>query len=514
MIYWFTRVRKAPGFHTNLVTKLVSNLILILVIISSVGCSNSTDAPHLPTSDQVPSHVPAYEDLDLNDAVSLQEATITWDTYLYELAENNQIISGSFDGVTKTQKVFNAWVLENKYLRVTLIPEWGGRIISIIYKPTGHEQLYQNPVGVPYQIGSGIFYYDWLMVYGGIFPTFPEPEHGKTWLLPWDFQVVSESDQEVIIAMSIIDEIDNPSAPDQYDLGPTGLEVTYYVSVKAGRAAVDTTVVITNKGNESVQYEYWTNTTLAPGSDPENPAATARAEIIAPVEMIKIPGYWEKIASQEDPAGFIDVYQFSNLRQYRNWSEMGIAYAFPDMQGANFWGVINQDNQEGIFRIADNNLTPGLKIWTWGYPHSSIVDPHSTADEARPYIELWAGVTREFWQRSQIPANDRFSFEEIFGPSIGLSDVTHANENFLVNMNNGEKSEINCRLFGFFPDQVVQLSMLIDGEEFSREKIKLDPMKSNDCSVQIPDHDAGQVLKLEIESQSSVLLFDGELALK
>ncbi len=514
MIYWYPRVRITPGFYANLVTKLVALLTLIPVIISAVGCSNSADAPQASNSDQVPSLVPAYEYVTLDDAVSLQESTISWDTYQYELDEHNQIASGSFDGVTKAQKVFNAWVLENKYLRVTLIPEYGGRIISIIYKPTGHEQLYQNPVGVPYQIGSGIFYYDWLMVYGGIFPTFSEPEHGKTWLLPWDFQVVSDSDQEVIIAMSIIDDIDNPSAPVQYDLGPTGLEVTYYVSLRAGRAAVDTTVVITNKGNKSVQYEYWTNTTLAPGSDPENPAATAGAEIIAPVEMIKIPGYWEEIASQEDSAGFIDVYQFSNLRQYRNWPEMGIAYAFPDMQGENYWGVINQDNREGIFRIADNNFTPGLKIWTWGYPRSSIVDPHSTADEARPYIELWGGVTREFWQRSQISANDRFSFDEIFGPSIGLSDVTHANENFLVNMDSGEKSEINCRLFGFFPDQVVQLSMFIDGEEFSSEMIKLDPVKGNDCSVQIPDPAGGQVVKLEIESQRGFLLFDGELVLK
>ena len=47
---------------------------------------------------------------------------------------------------------------------------------------------------------------------------------------------------------------------------------------------------------------------------------------------------------------------------------MGIAYAAPDMQGGNFWGVINHDNQEGIIRIADNKVTPGLKMWTWGYP--------------------------------------------------------------------------------------------------------------------------------------------------
>jgi hypothetical protein len=96
------------------VTKVLSLLILIPVIVLSVGCSNSTDFPQFSTSDQVSSTVQSSEDFVINDAVSLQESTITWDTYQYELTENNQIFAGSYDGATKTQRVFNTWVLENK----------------------------------------------------------------------------------------------------------------------------------------------------------------------------------------------------------------------------------------------------------------------------------------------------------------------------------------------------------------------------------------------------------------
>ena len=253
--------------------------------------------------------------------------SIQWETYRYELTEQFGIVIGSYDGVNKAQRTFQTLVLENEYLRVTLIPEFGGRIISIFYKPTGNEELYQNPVGVPYQIGTGIFYYDWLMVYGGIFPTFPEPEHGKTWLLPWDFQIVNESDQEVTVKMSFRDEIDNPDAPGQYDLGPTGLELAYFVTLEAGRAAVDTEIQITNPGQDSVEYEYWTNATLAPGSDPLDPQTTAGAEIIAPINQIKIPGYWESIAAQENATILSGVYDFKNLKQFQNWPDMGITYA-------------------------------------------------------------------------------------------------------------------------------------------------------------------------------------------
>ena len=106
---------------------------------------------------------------------------------------DNGFVDGSLDPNTIVDRTFKTYVLENRYLKVTLLPEFGGRILSIIYKPTGHEQLYRTEVGVPYGMKAGDFYYDWMMVYGGIFPTFPDAEHGKTWLKPWDFKVVKQT---------------------------------------------------------------------------------------------------------------------------------------------------------------------------------------------------------------------------------------------------------------------------------------------------------------------------------
>jgi hypothetical protein len=478
---------------------------MVLLLIALAACSSATE-PATPT-------LSTDVELVIDDQVSIGESSVNWQTYSYDLTEDNGIVAGSYDGQTKVERTHKSWVLENKFLKVTLVPEMGGRILSLIYKPTGHEELYQNPVGVPYQINTDIFYYDWLMVYGGIFPTFPEPEHGKTWIQPWEFEVVSESDEQVVVAMSIKDDIDNPNAPNQYDLGPTGLEANYTISLKAGRAGVDTTLTLTNPGEEDIAYEYWTNTTLAPGSAPLDPKTTAGAEIIAPVDEIKIPSYWQAIAKQEESAGLNDVYDFVNLRSFENWPDMGIAYAFPDMQGQNFWGVINHDNNEGIFRIADNTVTPGLKIWTWGYPLSTAIDPHATADEARPYIELWAGVTREFWQRTELAAKEQLQIEETYSPSVGLNNVTHANDNFLVNLRPASPTEIECQLFGLYPEQAVNLSMNVDGVDLYEDRITLDPSSGNDCSIEIPNDTLGDTLNLVIKSENGALLFEGAVPL-
>jgi len=118
-------------------------------------------------------HAVAHAASPVPDRVSLRESTMTWSTVKYATDAENGFVGGSLDKNTIVDRTFTTHVLENRYLKVTLLPEFGGRILSIIYKPTGHEQLYRTEVGVPYGIKGGNFYYDWLMVYGGIFPNVP-----------------------------------------------------------------------------------------------------------------------------------------------------------------------------------------------------------------------------------------------------------------------------------------------------------------------------------------------------
>ena len=90
-----------------------------------------------------------------SDNVTLTELTISWSTVKYATDAENGFVSGSLDKNTIVDRTFKAHVLENRYLKVTLVPEFGGRILSIIYKPTGHEQLYRTEVGVPYGMTAG-----------------------------------------------------------------------------------------------------------------------------------------------------------------------------------------------------------------------------------------------------------------------------------------------------------------------------------------------------------------------
>src|SRR6266404_3192104 len=442
------------------------------------------------------------------DRVSLRESTITWSTVKYATNAENGFVSGSLDTKTIVDRTFKTHVIENRYLKVTLVPEFGGRILSIIYKPTGREQLYRTEVGVPYGIKGDTFYYDWLMVYGGIFPTFPDPEHGRTWLKPWDFKVVKESAGEVTVSMSLKDDFEYSAAPRKFR-GSTGIEATYYVTLKADRAALDARVVLKNPQRRTIQYEYWTCTTLAPGSDPKNPKTTGGAEIIAPIQAYSTPD-WSANLSDGDSSSGLGKSRFEKLRYFKNWPTMGIAYAAPDMQGGNFWGVINHDNEEGIIRIADNTVTPGLKMWTWGFPSfTNETDARKDPNEARPYVELWAGVSDQFFHSARLFARSEVSIPETYSPTVGMSNVTHANENILINLS-AEGASVNLQFFSTEPATPLRVSLKRGEAVLFSGGVKADPKNGNRISAPIPAGGSGERVQLTITTAEGKALIAAE----
>jgi hypothetical protein len=350
-------------------------------------------------------------------------------------------------------------------------------------------------------------------VYGGIFPTFPDAEHGKAWLKPWGLKVVKESPGEVTVSMSLKDDFAYSAAPGRFLKGSTGIEATYYVTLKADRAALGARVVLKNPQARTIDYEYWTCTTLAPGSDPKNPRTTGGAEIIAPIEAYSTPRWSANLSDGDESLGS-GRSRFEKLRYFKNWPTMGIAYAAPDMQGGNFWGVINHDNEEGIIRIADNTVTPGLKMWTWGFPSfTNETDARKDPNEARPYVELWAGVSDQFFHRAQLPARGEVSIPETYSPTVGMSNVTDANENILINFS-AEASGVNLQFFSIEPATPLRVTLKRGDAIVFNDAVTADPKNGNRISAAIPAGHSGEQVRLTITTAEGKELIAAETGIK
>jgi len=394
----------------------------------------------------------------LHSQVQLRDTIISWQHHMFELNDDYSVNTYSTNDNDIQQVQFSGKVIENELIRLVVVPEYGARIISFVYKPTNHEYLYQSECGSPYGMNDGNFYYDWLMVYGGIFPTFPEPEHGKTWLLPWNFNVEENTGDSVIISMEYTDTTMFDNTPGQFNNGITNITCRIEVGVYMGSSLWDFNVSLKNNTENDVNYEYWTCTTLTPGSNIGNTGSPLNSEMVVPIENYEAawsPGNWI--------GNYGSLYDFTNINYLSEWDDMGIAYANNLVD--NYWGVINHDNEEGIFRISENIETPGMKFWTWGkYNVDNDLYDFSNGGKDN-YIELWAGVSDAFFTDAILSSLEEISWNEAYCPTVNLAGITKINNQLAVNIGwNQDNKSLYYELLAFNPNLDYRVNMYLTGE--------------------------------------------------
>ncbi|MEK6721884.1 MAG: DUF5107 domain-containing protein [Chloroflexota bacterium] len=99
--------------------------------------------------------------------------------------------------------------LENAALRVTVLPDVGGRIHELVDKATGRDLLWHNPRTVPRPAPYGAHFDDWWS--GGWDEIFPSgdrgtlngellPYMGELWCVPWNAAMTTDEDTASITA--------------------------------------------------------------------------------------------------------------------------------------------------------------------------------------------------------------------------------------------------------------------------------------------------------------------------
>lgn len=396
----------------------------------------------------------------VNAQVVLRDTTVRWQHHQFTLNDDHSMQSHSTVDTDIEQVEFTgAKVIENELIRLVVIPEYGGRVISFFHKPSQHEFLYQSECGSAYGIGEGNFYYNWLMVYGGIFPTLTEPEHGKSWLLPWDFSVIKNNADTVTVRMEYTDNTSYSGAPGQFNNGITNITCQVDISVYSASTIWDFDVSLINNNANNQKYEYWTCTTMTPGSEAGDTGSPLNSEIIVPVDNYFAawsPNAW--IGSSNS------TYSMSKINYLSEWTDMGIAYAsnLADI----YWGVINHENEEGLFRVSENIETKGMKMWTWGKNNidNNMFDFSNGGQDN--YIELWAGTSNSFFTDATLAASEEKKWKESYCATIGLSNITEMNNEAAINLIWEEKELLlSYELNTFLAKETYTLEIEFEGEQ-------------------------------------------------
>ena len=306
---------------------------------------------------------------------------------------------------------YDLLVLENDYLQVTLLPELGGRIYQMIFKPTGHNELYQNPVIKPTAWGPPE--QGWWLPVGGIEWCLPVEEHGYEWGEPWDYQVTTST-------AGVTVTLQDTTASDR-------IRAAITVHLPAGRGYLAITPRIENPTGDDIDYKFWLNAALTPGVS--NTVGADLHFVFNAEEMSvhstgdnRLPGHNTVPTGPDHRFGW-PIYNgtdFSRLGNWRGW--LGF-FEYPQA-AANFAGVYDTAANEGLARVFPANVAHGSKGFGFGW--SDPIPSNVWTDDGSTYLELHGGVAPTFWNAATITAGQSLEWTEYWIPVSSIGGLSAA----------------------------------------------------------------------------------------
>jgi uncharacterized repeat protein (TIGR01451 family) len=315
-------------------------------------------------------------------------------------------------GPTPTLRDYELLVLENDYLYVTLLPELGGRIYQMIFKPTGHNELYQNPVVKPSHWGPPE--QGWWLAVGGIEWCLPVEEHGYEWSEPWSYQVITST-------AGVTVTLRDTTASDR-------VRAVITVHLPSDRGYLAITPRIENPTEDDINYQYWANAMLAPGAantvGPDLRLTFDAEEMsIHSTGDNRLPGDWPTQPTGPDHRFSWPSYNGIDFSRLGNWHEWLGFFEYPQA-ASDLAGVYDSAEDEGVVRLFPSDVARGSKGFGFGW--SAPIDPNKWTDDGSAYFELHGGVAPTFWDQATITAGQSLEWTEYWYPASGIGNLSAA----------------------------------------------------------------------------------------
>jgi hypothetical protein len=360
---------------------------------------------------------------------------------------------GAYEAATPrpSPRDFQTLVIENAHLRLTFLPELGGRLYSTVVKSTGQEIFYHNPVVKPSRYGPLLPIEDnWWLGVGGMEWAFPVQEHGYAWGLPWTYDVAS-TPQSVTVTLR-----------DSTQPGRVRAEVLVTLAADSATFAIQPRLI--NDTNRTLPVQFWLSAALAPGA----PSVSPDTRIIVPVNQVVVHSRgetgWALPAPRTSmPWPVVAGYDLSRYDQWANY----LGFFVPYMQ-SNFMAIYSPSADLAVTRIVAPGQIPGHKLFAFGLDFSD----RSYTDNGSQYIEMWGGANASFWPEDdiQLVPGGALEWRETWWPMTGLGGLTFANEWVAFNLLNGS----SLRILSARQMQVT-LTLSADGVELSHASLSLSP---------------------------------------
>ena len=350
-----------------------------------------------------------------------------------------------FTGDSPKPVTYKAIQLENEYLRLTYLPDFGGRFYSLYDKVAGREMFYENdvikPAGYNSRHSFALF---------GIELTGPYDSHSLTLNGEplWFNRVLEHPDGSAEIVLGTIDPVYR-------------MKINFSARLYPGIGAMQLKTFIYNRRLSRKPYMCWISGAMT---------SSERTRFIYP--MTRTIGHTTSEVADWPVHEGID-YSFD----HNNHHMLGV---FGIDSYDNFQGAYLHDQNYGVFRWGDRRIVQGMKMWTFGYSKSAEYIQQQYTDKGGPYIEIQSG--RHIWDGHYdwLDPHRWEGWTEWWKPVAGIDSVTTVTKDLALNLQvsadpKGKKSKLFAALSSVRQFKDAELVITAQAGELAREKFDIAP---------------------------------------
>jgi tetratricopeptide (TPR) repeat protein len=312
-------------------------------------------------------------------------------------------------GDEKADQTYTGVWLENRYVRILLLPELGGRVQMAYNKVNGHHFVYYNQVVKPALVGlTG----PWIS--GGIEFNWPQ-HHRPSTFLPVEYTIDEHADGSKTVWFNEIERMFRTKALAGFRLYPD-------------RAYLEIDVRLCNRTALPQTFLWWANPAVHVDESYQS---------IFPPDVYAVMDHGKRAVSTFPIATGvyykIDYAPGTDISRYKNIPVPTSYMAYHS--DFDFLGYYDHGRAAGMLHVANHHLAPGKKQWTWGNGDFGRAWDRQLTDEDGPYIELMCGAfTDNQPDFSWLMPGEEKRFTQTFMPFTAIGGVKNASVDVVLNL--------------------------------------------------------------------------------
>ena len=301
-------------------------------------------------------------------------------------------------------RTWRTLVLENEFLKCTVLPDLGGHLYTCIDKVNGESLFYANP---SIKLANIAYRGAWAAL--GVEFNFPV-SHSWVTISPVDFETVRHPDGSASIWVGDVDRV-------------YGGQWRVELRLRPGRAVLEQHTTLYNRSERRHRFYWWTNAAVQVHDD---------SRLWYPQTLTASHGFTEVDTWPVNRRG-VDLSVVGNHTH-------GTVSLFSHGSREPFMGVYHPRTQSGVAHYSSPVDLPAKKVWSWGSDADGLDWRKALSDNESAYVEIQAGLFRNQETYAFLEPQESIRFSEYWMPIRGIGGITRVTPDAVLHLARDEKA--------------------------------------------------------------------------